>query len=361
MFQKLLTNHRARSGRRLFKVIVGLSVVGLYAPVACIATGDDTEETRSALGAFDPWHGGGVLLSRDTNSMAQLSSTTMSLFSVSGGIVQTSFQRNGVWTNLQVGTRQFVDRPAVAGFAVSSGPLFNTFAIVARASDGTYSIRIQNQDGSSVVQDWTALPGSWTSVPAVAFVPPNSGTSQSATLFVVGRGQDNRFWEIHNTLSAQLTYSQSNWTGTISPFGSQTFTSGPALTYSCPPFAGSPSLVIAGASGQSFLVSTYAGSSWSSWTTQNGAFLSGPALAAGCGEFTSEVTLYGLGLDQRVWVGTVVPGTPAGFAPIGTRVFVGTPTATGLGNRVTVGGRDGTGGAAALGANPTLMSSATSP
>ena len=179
--------------------------------------------------------------------MAQLSSTTMSLFSVSGGIVQTSFQRNGVWTDLQVRTRQFVDRPAVAGFAVSSAPLFNTFAIVARASDGTMHIRIQNQDGSSVVQDWTALPGSWTSVPAVAFVPPNSGTSQSATLFVVGRGQDNGSG-IHNTLSAQLTYSQSNWTGTISPFGSQTFTSGPALTYSCPPFAGSPSLVIAGAS-----------------------------------------------------------------------------------------------------------------
>ena len=52
MFQ-LLTNHRARSGRRLFKVIVGLSVVGLYAPVACIATGDDTEE-RERPGRIRP-------------------------------------------------------------------------------------------------------------------------------------------------------------------------------------------------------------------------------------------------------------------------------------------------------------------
>jgi hypothetical protein len=111
-----------------------------------------------------------------------------------------------------------------------------------------------------------------------------------------------------------------------------------------------------------FLVSTYTGTTWTSFTTmQNGTFNSGPALATGCAEFSDEITIYGRGMDDRTYVSTYVPGSNGNFQPIGTAKFVGTPMAAGFASftSVTANQQSATGGSSGTLIFPSMNTAAS--
>jgi hypothetical protein len=120
----------------------------------------------------------------------------------------------------------------------------------------------------------------------------------------------------------------------------------PTLAFVPPLFKGQDYLLaaggVAGPAGFAYKAAWFhgevgaAGSNWLSWQdVPNGTFASGPALAAvSHGEFGSEVTLYGRGLDSRMLVSNQVP--TGSFSVIGSQTFDGAPYAMGFGEKFYV-------------------------
>jgi hypothetical protein len=254
------------------------------------------------------------------------------------------------WSALPFSPTHFKERPAAVAFDVpSNSPLAGKMALVGRKYDDTYYVRIQtptlcgNCGNSGLVQNWLPIGGTWTSAPAVAFVPASSTTGPQKTLAIVGRGTDLRYYYTQNTLTAQNGYSHNNWT---SPFalGPQTFNSAPAMTYSCAPGI---SLTVAGTTGSTMLFNSHNGFGFHPWNTaNNGSFITGKdlALAGGCfgGGTHGETYAYGIGLGGQIWFSPVVDNLPTGWNPIGTTTF-NSVAASAWPDLITVAGKTGTG------------------
>jgi hypothetical protein len=338
-----------------FACLFGLLLAAAASPqLACAGADGDMASRESALGVFSGWN----KIRMQTHDAPALAKVGITMTAVGygageleGQIVMTSQTGKASWDRPKVIPNSgppFLERPAVVGFAVTSGPLVNHFALIARRSDNNgYYIRIQNQTGSSVIQDWTRIGGGiYASGPAAAFVPPGSLTGPQATLVVVGLGLDNRFWQATNTLVGNETYSHAAWMGPNVPFPEQTFVSAPAIAYACPRVAGVPSLVAAGRTPFSnYVMASGNSTGWTGWVPMNGTFESGPAIGVGCSATATEISVYGRQADDRIWAGVYKPGVPnAGFTPMGTMPFVGSPTAAGFNDTVTVAANGGIGG-----------------
>jgi len=70
------------------------------------------------------------------------------------------------------------------------------FAIIGRQPDNKHYIRIQDQNGMTVSQNWAAIgSGIYAGLPAVAFVLQSSPAAPQNTLVVIGLGLDGRLYE----------------------------------------------------------------------------------------------------------------------------------------------------------------------
>lgn len=354
------------------KYLVVVAIAGAYLHLGCIAGEEGNESRQAALGTFGLWQslgsGGG---SQDAPAIAKVGTVAMQAFGfgvdgVSGqsGQIINSYEVAGggwsPWTELSNNGGPFRERPAAVGLGVTAGPLLNCFALIGRRTDNRYYARIQNSAGV-VLEDWAPIgSGIYTSAPAVAFVPRASLTSPRNAIVVVGLGTDGHFWQSINRLTASQTYLVGNWSGPSNVFPEQLFDSPPALTYAYPQVADAPSLAVVGRiGGGTFRASWFNGASWSGWTSLNGQFTSGPAIAGTIG----EITVYGVSsADTRMYVSTPAPGAPGGVSLIGAATFFsGTPTATGFLGRSYVSANQAAGGGSGTGPISPFINSASSP
>jgi hypothetical protein len=228
----------------------------------------------------------------------------------------------------------FTGEPNGAGF------LGNYFAIVyMHPIERQIYLRIQDQTGSSVVRDWSPIPSS---VPldrgvGLAWLPQNAVSGSRRTLAAVATAvSDHNVYIAGNTLSNGV-YNHAAW-GSFNPVaagpvpGDGPVGGGPAIAWACPISSTGVSLVIAvqrspfpESAGEEVLFTKFNASTigWSGWTlAQNGLIRQGTtALAPGCGEFDSEMTLFGQGVDDRVYFSQQISGGPAAWTAIGTQIF----------------------------------------
>jgi hypothetical protein len=351
-----------------------LVVAVAFLHLSCGGPAEDGESRESALGGFGSWiEMPPKARTTDAPALAKVGTAPMTAFGLgvgqdSGSIVWAPQGSGGSWTAMTMikSGGPFLERPAVAGLTLATGGRSTDhFAIVARrADDRGYYIRIQDRTGRNVVQDWARVgTGIYASGPAVAFVPPGPLTGPQGRLVVIGRGLDDRIYENRNTLTANQAYSHS-WAGPDLPFPEQRFdaVSAPAIAYACPHGSGDPSRV-ASARTQlgNYLMSTYTSTGWSAWTSMNGSFESGPAIGVGCNSTTSEISVYGRHVDNRIWAGVYTPGVSSGFVPIGFTKFVGSPTAAGFNNQITIAANGATGSQPTVPFVTTAQSPAPSP
>jgi hypothetical protein len=331
----------ARVGRHVHlkavTALVALSGIG-----AC-GTGPegDTVEQR-ALGTFPGWSQMPPLVLEDAPALARATLTNLTAFGLANDfqIYQTHQITAGSWAgaswSLLSGGR-FASIPRVVAPSVTSGNLFNTFAIVALKSDGRIYLRIQNQSASTIVEDWTAVNPNQTffGPPAIGFVPSNSQGGPLNTLVIFARGTDNRLYWAKNALGANNTYNPTGWT-TFGPIGnpSQTINSAPAVTYSCG--NGNGSIVVSALAGSSFEVLEFFYPDWLYWGALPGPWASAPALSLGCGEFSHEITLWARENSGQVVATTQISSGNGTLHGVGNQLFDASPEATGFGTTVYV-------------------------
>lgn len=342
-------------------ILGGLFVLALgLAPSGCGGPEGDAgiETVRNEYWYFGGWTSipGKTLV--DSPALAKGAGTTLTAFGLGNdGQIWTTAQDGtghwtGTWTALPGGT--FASRPAAAVIDLTSGQLVNHFAIVAMRSDGKYYVRVQDQTGSSVVSDWAPLRYwlnsqfhdlFWSSAPAMTFVPP--GSLHTARLVIAGTTSG-------GTIGSHAHYFF-NDRYSIDNFGSM-----PTEPFSLPlPADTAPALAfvplqsdsqsylamawgVEGASGLNYKMIWLkeASSHQGVWrgpvqAVPNAAFNSGPALAGtNQGQFGREVTLYGVGLDSRLYVAN--DPASGNFAPVSTQIVGSNPSALGVGGMVNV-------------------------
>jgi hypothetical protein len=266
-----------------------------------------------------------------------------------GAIWTTAQNQSGQWTTnwTPLPGGAFTSRPAVALLDVGSGPFRDHFAIAAMRSDGHYYVRIQNQTGSDVIKDWTPVGFhdywgqwhdlSWTTAPAIAFVPASSWTSGFARLVIAGATTQGQLdvrndWFVNSNVD-NGEYEELPWDQGPAPLTD----SAPALTFVPPRGAGQPYLILGwgveDSRGIWFKASWLNPASGGQWQATlnftNGIFSSGPAFGQGWQANSGrEVTLYGRGLDSRIWVTNQLAN--GGFSPIGTQTFGSNVSAVGI-------------------------------
>jgi hypothetical protein len=314
----------------------------------------DVETTQSALGSFGATWTDMMGTANDGPALAIGPSLTAYAL-VGSSSPRQIFVTNqngagnwtGSWAALSSAGEDFASRPSATGFAgVLTGSLSTKLAIVAMRPSGEYALTIRDQTGVVVEQNWIGVPnGTFSSAPAIAFIPPNSANGPVATLVLAGRAttNDSRIWIATNTLhnyGSGFVYENTKWSG-FSPVFSKTFAGPPALAYAYPTGAGSLTLVLAArdSAGQ-FWVSKFFGSSWTDWApVANGLFFDGPALSVGNSNAIREITIYGRGTDNKMYWSTQLSGGAVGFTAISNDLFLGSPQAIGQPGAGTLGSR----------------------
>jgi hypothetical protein len=246
----------------------------------------------------------------------------------------------------------FPDWVAGAGLLGEQGAMTNAVVLAYNPwGSGQIFIRVQNQDGSVVFHDWDVIPSLrnpnqnvFLQGISMAWLPRYSLSGSQRKLIIVAKTAafEGLVYIAANTLTNGV-YDHAGWS-TFAPMqlpGGSTLpgTFGPgglSVAWACPWNSSEYSLVVAALERDSFSTpnmsmyfTKYNGSTggWGPWTrAQNGAFLigytNGIGLAAGCSEFGHEMTLAGLGTDNRVWVDArQVSGGPPSWTPIGTKTF----------------------------------------
>jgi hypothetical protein len=333
------------SVRFLPRVLLALGAAATL-PSCGDVNGDATETVRGELGDFGPWVSAGGPTLIDAPALAKGQNTTLTAFGWGSDFqIWTTAQNangqwTGVWTALPGGT--VASRPAAV--AMNSGPFAGHFVLAALRSDGHVWLRIQDQTGSDVAYDWRPLtvynsgvPYSPTffSAPAITFAAP---FPDNVGLFVAGLGYSNRIdlWVL--PLNSQADLLTDNWWGVSSDPG---FVSAPALAYLPPSARGQEFIYLAagveGPYGTTYKTTTRARMlDFLPWQdVPNANFISGPALAvAGPVGVGMEMTLYGVGLDSRVYASTQIPN--GGFSQLSPQIVGGNPSALGVGRTVSV-------------------------
>jgi hypothetical protein len=139
-----------------------------------------------------------------------------------------------------------------------------------------------------------------------------------------------------NTLTGGV-YNHANWT----PFtpvpipGGSTFANGGfddvQAAWACPPTSSDYSLVLAvtqfispSPSNQAYFSRFSATQGWTPYQlAQNGVVYGSLGLAAGCSATSHEMSLFGTGTDEHIYVTTQIGGGPAVWSPVGTQTFRG--------------------------------------
>jgi hypothetical protein len=330
--------------------------------------GDATETVRSELGDFGPWVSTGGPTLVFSPALAKGRNTTLTAFGwgtdhqIWTTAQNASGQWTGVWTALPGGT-SFGGRVAAVALDVPSGPLVDHFAIVAMRMDSpnfnNYYIRIQNQSGSDVVKDWEVMPapvfgGGWFSAPALAFIPASDSTDPDSRLIWAGLGYNG-----HYAFDRKLTnnqYGSGNPTchgldylnGVYEDGTDIEGRSAPALAFFPPTIKGQRYLAMAmGVKGDEYghvaYKTTFSTPTWcdpnGGWNlatdVPNGLFMSGPALAVTKRSGLSEMTLYGLGLDSRIYA-TYPFVANTTFFQVSPQTFEGPPGALGVGGGTVI-------------------------
>jgi hypothetical protein len=316
-------------------LVIGITVQGCGE----VGDGESIETRQSALGQFGLWliAPGGAF--QEPPALAKGPSGTLAAFGwrsdsqVWVTSQNTSRQWTGTWTQVSNSGGAFTSKPSAVAFDVPSGSLVGRFAIVARRSDNQYYITIRDQNGGGIVQNWSAIPGAtFSSSPAITFIPSRSGREPKGTLVLTGRRADNRIWESRNKLGAGDVYFHQAWSA-WTQIGTQTFVGSPAISYGCSAgTVGFYSIYVAGRlSDGTFYWNSFDGTSWGTWlVAHDGTFSDGPALASRttC-DVLAETTIFGRGLDNRIWYSTELSAGGGGFFQIPSRRMFGTPTAVG--------------------------------
>jgi hypothetical protein len=345
---------------RTVATVLVMATIG-FASQGCGDVDDQAETTQSALGGFGTWQ----FASQSTYGSFLNSPSAPALARGTGGASLVAFGRDtgprtdgfpggGIfvtsksassgnwsffWRNLDFQfpfDRGFTSGPSAVLFDISLGSLAAHYAIVAKRDDNKFYFTIRNGTGGGIVQQWTPLPGGLFakpfSAPSVTYIPNNSTIGPQRTIVVAGLGDDGVVYWATNKLASDLTYHNEAWTGFHGlPGGNppnQTFVGSPSITFACqtldilngPPRS---SLVLAimaeDPNGtRTFFSRRFTGTFWTGWSqAQNGTFHDGPALAAppSCGS-RPEISLFGLGGDDQIWVTTQLSGGPAGFTPL---------------------------------------------
>jgi len=251
---------------------------------------------------------------------------------------------------------------AGAGLLGETGAMANAVVLAVNRGGQIY-IRVQNQTGSVVFHDWDPIPLPPLTLFAgisMTWLPRFSLSGSQRTLILVAHrwfdpGNPDAFvYVAGNTLTGGV-YNHANWTS----FNRMTLPGGGALpgnnppprdslgnaynytplwvaaAWACPPSSNDYSLVVAasqsedaihtGANTQVIYFTKYnaLGGGWTPWTEADRTFLSGSfGLAAGCGEFTHEMTIAGMESDGRVYVDAKqISGRPSSWSAIGTQTF----------------------------------------
>lgn len=330
------------------KTILGVCIAASALAGGCgTEEGEDAiEERQGALGAFTSWSaipngtfqpGNPALTSNGLNIAAFGFGGDSRVWSNFKG---SAWQNN--WTQLPNNGIVFATPPSAASLDFNVSGSVGRFALAEADSSGRFLVAVMNDNGSSIVQNWTLIPnGQFRGQPAIAATSGTAAAGPRSKLFLVGRGLDNAFYMASNTIT-NGTYVHGNWTGfSVIPNG--TFQTAPAVTWACPLSSGQPVLMVAGLGFDNRLyVNRFNGSTWGGWVgIPNGTFLSKtPAIATSCGTTAKETMVFGLGMDSRVYF-TRDSGT-GNFAPsftgMGTQTFADGPGAAAVRSNVSTRG-----------------------
>jgi hypothetical protein len=321
--------------------LLGFLVLASTAALGCgdAQTGDDVETAQGALSAFGSWSaipngtfnpGNPALASGGLDTHAFAIGNDSNVYS---NFKTSATTWNSGWSKLPNNGVVFAGPPAAAGLDRINGNTVGFDALAEFNASGTFFVGVMVDNGSSIVQNWTALPNAtFLGQPAIAATLSNAPFGPKSTLFLAGRGTDNRIWVAKNVMTNGV-YLQSNWTG-FQPIPNGTFQTAPALSYACPKNASDP-VVLATAIGfdnRIYLNKSTNGTTWSGWSAlPNGTFQTKtPAIATSCGGNSRESVAFALGMDSRIYftsdhgTGTFDPG----FTVIGTQTFADGPGAT---------------------------------
>jgi len=240
---------------------------------------------------------------------------------------------------MPIANDSFATRPSATGFpGITSGGLAGKLAVVAMAnSDSHYWLTIRDQDGGGVEQNWIQVPfGVFLSAPGIAFIKNFAAIGPSKTLVLVGRGTDSKIWFATNTLrvppgGSSIAYENSRWSG-FQPIKTKTFVGAPAITYGFARGNFEPMLMVAArdSNGHFWSTKSFDAVNWSDWVeVPFGTFFDGPALGTGVsGNMQPEVTIFGRGLDNKVYVSAWPTTGVGGFSAITNATFIGSPQAS---------------------------------
>jgi len=350
-------------------VAAGLALIAS----ACGAPEADTQPTEAReqpLRAFGNWTQtpGGLSFRAPVIIPSDTAGTMMAAVGLDNQIYTTSTQDPGgigaTWRKVSSFGPSNFPASVVAGVGLlgETGAMANAVVLAVNRGGQIY-IRVQNQTGSVVFHDWDPIPvpllTSFAGI-SMTWLPRFSLSGSQRMLILVAHkwfdpGNPDAFvYVAGNTLTGGV-YNHANWTS----FNQMALPGGGALpgnnppprdslgnafnytplwvaaAWACPPSSNDYSLVVAAsqlrdaidgdAKTQVIYFTKYnaLGGGWTRWTEVDRTFLSGSfGLAAGCGEFTHEMTIAGMEPDGRVYVDAKqISGRPPSWSAIGTQTF----------------------------------------
>ncbi len=316
-------------------VFLTLGALALVNLAGCGDEGNDLQTAHGALGTFIAWQHITNGAFRPGNPALATGGPGAVFYGwgtdpPTGSVWFNASPLHNNWTELLGASIAFAGPPAAAEFDVYGNNQLLVDAVAEADANGTFYVRI-SQGGGAGMPDWTAIPNAvFLGQPALATSMSWAASGPKSTLFLAGRGTDNRIWVAENSLVNGI-YSANGWSG-FSPIPGGTFPAAPAITWSCPRSASDPIVTAAavGFDGQIY-TSRLIGLSWTAWTPiPNGSFPAKPAgIVTSCNSVKKNTVVFALGMDSRIWFsqdhGT---GTfDAGFSPIGSQTFTDGPGA----------------------------------